>query len=356
MTLHKGRSKRSGKIGLPPGSLVHVGTRDVHDSKITVIDYDSSQMTCSVVHDLREIERFLTTETVTWINVEGLGNVEVVEELGDLFDIHPLILEDILSTHQRPKFEAYEDHLYIVANVLTLQAEPLSVQNEQVSILLMNQLIITFMERPGELLSPLCRRIENSNGRIRSLGGDYLTYAILDIIVDHNFFLIDSFEDLVESVEAELFHQPTRETLLMIQKLRNELILIRRVIAPLRDLVSSLLRSDSELISERTYLYLRDVLDHVLRIGEAVESYREILASLLDIYISSLSNRLNEVMKVLTIFASIFIPLTFLAGIYGMNFDYMPELHYRWSYPLLWMLFLLIPTVLLLYFRKRKWL
>jgi magnesium transporter len=356
MMSRKGRAKRSGKIGLPPGSLVHTGADLPQESKATVIDYDAEQFSSVSISGVAEIEPYLARDTTTWINVEGLSNVGLLGELGNLFDIHPLILEDILSTHQRPKFEEYEDHLYIVANVLSLQPEPLAVKYEQVSILLMEKVIITFMERPSDLLTPLRRRLQNSNGRIRTFGVDYLAYALLDIVVDHNFILIDSFEDLVEKVEEDLFRQPSQQTLVTIQKLKGELIAIRRMIVPLRDLVSSLLRSDSELISERTSLYLRDVLDHVIRIGEAVESYREILASLLDIYMSTLSNKMNEVMKVLTIFASIFIPLTFLAGIYGMNFDYMPELHYRWSYPLLWVLFLLIPAVLLVYFRKRRWL
>jgi magnesium transporter len=200
-------------------------------------------------------------------------------------------------------------------------------------------------------------RIRNSKGRFRNLGADYLTYAILDTIVDQNFILIDSLDDAITSVEDSLLvSDPTQDTLKTIQQLKREIIGIRRHVSPVRELMTSMLRSESELIEERTHVYLRDVSDHALRVIESVESYREVLTGLLDIYISSVSNKMNEVMKVLTVFASIFIPLTFIAGIYGMNFHYMPELNWKWAYPALWIAFIAIPIVLLVYFKRKKWL
>lgn len=346
----------SDKAGLPPGSLVHVGDGLVHDSKITVVDYNREAVNEHDIGHIDEILTFMDRKSVTWVNIEGLSDISVVEAVGRFFDIHPLVLEDILNTHQRPKFEEYDEHLYIVLKALTLETEGFKVQYEQVSILLMHDVIITFKEKRDNLFQPLRTRLQNTSSRIRTFGVDYLAYAMLDTIIDQNFLLLDSLDESVDEIEDELLDQPTAMTLAKIQKIKRELIFIRRAVSPLRDLLSAIIRTDSGLIQEKTHLYFRDVLDHVLRVTEAIESYRDILGSLLDIYISSVSNRMNEVMKVLTVFASIFIPLTFIVGIYGMNFDYMPELHWKWAYPTLWLLLVAIPAGLIVFFKKRKWL
>lgn len=347
----------SDKSGLPPGSLVHVGDVLVAETRISVVDYSKENLEEQQIQSIDEVIKYKDSDTVTWVTIEGLANVEIIESIGAIFDIHQLVLEDILNTHQRPKFEEYDDHLYIVLKCLMSEDEEFSVTYEQVSILVLKNFVFVFKEKSDDLLLPVQQRIRNSKGRLRSLGADYLTYAILDAIVDKNFILIDSLDEAVTSLEDSLLvSEPTEEFLHRIQGLKSELITIRRYVSPVRELMAAMLRSDSELIQDKTQIYLRDVSDHAIRVIESIESYRDMLSGLLEIYISSVSNKMNEVMKVLTVFASIFIPLTFLAGIYGMNFEYMPELKWKWAYPVLWVAFITIPAVLLVYFRKKKWL
>lgn len=350
------------KVGMPPGSLIHVGNVQEEDSRISVIDYNQVELVEPSVETVEELLKFREKDSNTWVCLEGLKNVEITELIGQYFEIHPLVLEDILNTHQRPKFEEHKDYLYIVLKGLALEQDDapdagnFTVNYEQISILVLNDFVFTFKEKKDDMFLPLIQRIRSSNGRVRSLGTDYLTYAILDTVVDQNFVLLDSMDETIDAIEAELLSNPTSETLAAIQRLKRELIDIRRSVAPLRELLAAILRSDSELIGEKTHIYFRDVYDHVLRITETTDSYREMLSSLLDIYVSSVSNKMNEIMKILTVFASIFIPLTFIAGIYGMNFEYMPELKWKWAYPALWVVFITIPVVSLVYFKKKKWL
>ena len=347
----------SDKSGLPPGSLVHVGDVLVAETRMSVIDYSKENIEEQQIQSVEEILKYKDSETVTWVIIEGLKNIEIVERIGTIFDIHQLVLEDILNTHQRPKFEEYDDHLYIVLKCLLSEGDDFTVDYEQISILVLKNFVFVFKEKTDELLYPVMQRIRNSKGRLRSMGADYLTYAILDTIVDQNFILLDSLDDAITSIEDSLLiSEPDRDTLYTIQRLKREIISIRKNVSPVRELMAGMLRSESELIQEKTQIYLRDVSDHTIRVIESIESYRDILSGLQEIYISSVSNRMNEVMKVLTVFASIFIPLTFLAGIYGMNFENMPELKWKWAYPFLWVVFIVIPAVLLVYFRKKKWL
>ena len=350
-------SNASEKSGLPPGSLIHVG--DVLESvtRMSVIDYSKENIEEQKIQSVDEILKYKDSDTVTWVIIEGLTNVDIVERIGAIFGIHQLVLEDILNTHQRPKFEEYDDHLYIVLKCLLPENEQFTVTYEQISLLVLKNFVFVFKEKTDDLFHPVQQRIKTSKGRFRSLGADYLTYAILDTIVDQNFILIDSLDDAITSLEDSLLaSEPTQDTLNTIQRLKREIISIRRHVSPIRELMAGMLRSESELINEKTHIYLRDVSDHAIRVIESIESYRDILTGLLDIYISSVSNKMNEVMKVLTVFASIFIPLTFLAGIYGMNFEYMPELKWKWAYPALWVVFITIPVVLLIYFKRKKWL
>ncbi|MCW9047737.1 MAG: magnesium/cobalt transporter CorA, partial [Gammaproteobacteria bacterium] len=308
------------------------------------------------IQSVDELLKYKDTDTVTWVIIEGLTNVEVVEHIGEIFGIHQLVLEDILNTHQRPKFEEYDDHLYIVLKCLLSEGENFSVSYEQISLLVIKNIVFLFKEKKDDIFKPIQQRIRSSKGRLRSLGADYLTYAILDTIVDQNFILIDSLDEAITSLEDSLLtSEPTRDTLNKIQRLKREIISIRRHVSPIRELLAGMLRSESVLINEKTHIYLRDVSDHAIRVIESIESYRDILTSLLEIYISSVSNKMNEVMKVLTVFASIFIPLTFLTGIFGMNFEYMPELKWKWAYPVLWAVFITIPVVLFIYFKRKKW-
>ncbi|MEN8711849.1 MAG: magnesium/cobalt transporter CorA, partial [Arenicellales bacterium] len=322
-----------------------------------VIDYSKENIEEQQIQSVDEILKYKESDTVTWVIIEGLTNVDIVERIGTIFDIHQLVLEDILNTHQRPKFEEYDDHLFIVLKCLLSEDEGFTVSYEQISLLVLKKFVFVFKEKIDDLFRPIQQRIRTSKGRFRSLGADYLTYAILDTVVDQNFILIDLLDDAITSLEESLLaSEATQDSLNTIQRLKREVISIRRYVSPVRELMAGMLRSESELIHEKTHIYLRDVSDHAIRVIESVESYRDILSGLLEIYISNVSNRMNEVMKVLTVFASIFIPLTFLAGIYGMNFEYMPELSWKWAYPALWVLFISIPTILLIYFKKKKWL
>ncbi|MDX1697327.1 MAG: magnesium/cobalt transporter CorA [Thiohalobacterales bacterium] len=347
----------TGKAGLPPGSLVHVGEVLEARTRMTVIDYSKENLVEQQFHSVDEVLEYKDTDSVTWIIIEGLADIAIVEQIGAAFDIHQLVLEDILNTHQRPKFEEYDDHLYIVLKSLLAEGEGFAVSSEQISLLVLDNIVITFKEKSEDLLQPVIQRIKASKGRLRSMGTDYLAYAILDTVVDHYFVLMDSLDEVISPLEESLLSfEPTQEMLNTIQLLKRDIIYIRRYVSPTRDLMSGILRSESGLINEKTQIYLRDVLDHVMRVTESIESYRDVLSGLHDIYISSVSNKMNEIMKVLTVFASIFIPLTFLAGIYGMNFEYMPELRWKWAYPVLWLMFITIPLVLLLYFKRKRWL
>lgn len=305
---------------------------------------------------MADVLDYRNKESITWVIVEGLADDAIIESIGEHFNIHPLVLEDILNTHQRPKLEEHDDYLYIVLKSPIPENEQFSVSYEQFSILLLDNFIFTFKEKTDSLLAPVLKRLQNSHGRFRSMGADYLMYTILDTIVDLNFDIKDQLEETLTSLEAEIFSSPTPAALESIHQIKREIIKMRRYISPLRDLLAGLLRSESGLINESTHIYLRDVHDHVLRIIESIETHRDMLSGLIEIYMSSISSKLNEVMKVLTVFSSVFIPLTFITGIYGMNFELMPELKMVWGYPAIWLVFIVTTVILLLFFRRKRWL
>jgi magnesium transporter len=346
----------SEKSGLPPGSLVHVGEVHAHEHKISVVNYNKSTLKKHTVKSIDELLLYKTTDTITWVIVDGLKDVSIIDAIGQYFDIHPLVLEDILNTHQRPKFEEFNDYLYVVIKAISLGNEEFNVKYEQISLLILNNFVFTFMEKPDALFDPILNRLDNDKSQIRNLGADYLAYIIMDTVVDEYFALQDAFDELIEAVEDKLLSDPSSETLATIQKIKRELIFLRRTVSPLRELLAAIQRSESPLINEKTRRYFGDIYDHAIRITEAIESYRDLIAGMLDIYLSSVSNKMNETMKVLTVFASIFIPLTFIAGVYGMNFEYMPELKWRWGYPVLWVFFISVSVFLLRFFKKKKWL
>ncbi|MCI5130200.1 MAG: magnesium and cobalt transport protein CorA [Candidatus Electrothrix sp. EH2] len=351
----------SEKTGLPPGSVVHVGDVCQLETVIHAVTYNNNALEQEQISSPEQLAGFDNSENVTWITVEGLADVDLIEEIGSMTGVHPLVVEDILTTHQRPKFEVYDSYLFIVtSNLNAIRSEDkqeLTVEHEQISLLILPHAVFVFRERSDDLFQPLIRRIRMQRGKIRCMGSDYLAYALIDILVDQLFHLTDTMDETITLLEDRLlFSEPTKDMPIIIQQLKREAIFIKKHIVPIKELTDALLRSDSKLIHKQTKIYFRDVSDHALRLSEAVESYRDLLAGLSSLYISGLSNRMNEIMKVLTLFASVFIPLTFLAGIYGMNFEYMPELHWKWAYPTLWSLFLAIPIGLLCYFRKKKWL
>lgn len=345
-----------GKAGMPAGTLIHVGDTVPAETRIEFIDYNGAAIESGVISSIGELMPYRDTESVTWVIIEGLSDVSVIDDIGRQFDIHPLVLEDILNTDQRPKMEEFEGYLYIVAKALSWNLDQGQVEYEQISILLVDKFVFVLKEKRDELLSPVKERIKSKKGKIRTYGPAFLVYVILDAVVDQYFALQDSLDEVTDDLEEELLTEPEKETLVNIQQVKRELIHIRRTVSAMRELMSTILRSDTPMIDERSRLYFRDVSDHVLRVSEALESLRDMVSGLLDIYISSVSNKMNEIMKVLTVFASIFIPLTFLTGIYGMNFEYMPELKLKWAYPVLWVFMVTIPVILLVYFRRKKWL
>ncbi len=360
--LHKQADKTvlnssANKSGLPPGSLVHIGEKHEIKCKISVTQYNADTLLKHDTASISELKQLQNSALITWVNIDGLNDVSIVESIGREFNIHSLVLEDILSTHQRPKLEEYEDYFYLVVKCISIDYKNnFILQYEQISILLLANVVITFQEKTDDTFNPIHNRLQNHKGRLRRSSSDYLAYVILDTIVDEYFVVEDSLDEIIDPLEENLLSNPTVEMLQIIQQIRRELITMKRNISPLRELLTKIQHADSALLQDKTLPYYGDVYDHVLRVSESLESYRERIAAMQDIYLSSISNKMNETMKVLTVFASIFIPLTFIAGIYGMNFEYMPELKWRWAYPALWVLFITIGIGLLIYFKKKKWL
>ena len=349
-------SSAAGKIGLAPGSLVHVGEQRHAETRITLVEYNRETLTEHQVRTAADICPAPDQATVTWVQVEGLSDVALIEELGRNFGIHALILEDILNTQQRPKFEEFADHLYIALKAVSLEPDGFSVEYEQISLILTSNFVLTFREKTDDLFLPLRRRLDDDKGRLRGNGADYLAYVLLDTVVDHYFVLQDSLDVVIENLDEELLNHPTPATLAAIQGIKRELIFIRKTVSPLREMLGEILRSDAGLFRDKVLFYLRDVHDHALRITEAVDTYRDMVTGMMEVYLSAISNRTNEIMKVLTVLTSIFIPLTFIVGVYGMNFEHMPELKLKWFYPALWGVFVGLPLALLWFFRKKKWL
>jgi magnesium transporter len=346
--------RRSAKTGLPPGSLIHIGERHGEKAKITLCVYDETHFQ---EREIQTLEGVLPSAggAVTWINIDGLQEIPILETMGVGFSLHPLTLEDILNTEQRPKSEDHGDYLYIVLKFFHEDAGGV-LMPEQVSIVLGKNWLISLQEKEGRLLDPIRERLRNEKGRLRKAGADYLAHALLDALVDSYFAILDGFGEKVEGLETALIGRPLPSTLRAIQALKREMILLRKSVWPLREMLGSLGRSDSPLIREQSIIYFRDIYDHAVQVIDTIETYRDMLSGMLDIYLSSISNRMNEIMKVLTIIATVFMPLTFLAGVYGMNFHYMPELAWRWGYFALWGVMIAVAVFMLIIFRRKKWL
>jgi magnesium transporter len=350
------RRKSKQKAGLVPGTLVYTGEKKVEKVRISIIDYDETRLEEKEAATVEECFPFKDKPTVTWINIDGLHDLELIEKIGRQFGLHPLVLEDIVNTGQRPKLEDFEDHVFVVLKMLYYDQKKNELEEEQISLILGGNFVISFQERVGDIFDPIRERIRQNKGRVRKMGADYLAYVLIDSIVDNYFVILEQLGGKIEDAEQELAVNPTLETLQTIRTFKKEMIFLRKSIWPLREVVNSLERGESSLINESTLIYLRDVYDHTIQIIDTVESYRDMLSGMLDIYLSSISNRMNEVMKVLTIFASIFIPLTFVAGIYGMNFTYIPELGWHWGYFGVLLLMAVIAAVLIVYFKRKRWL
>jgi magnesium transporter len=348
--------KRSKKAGLPPGTLVHIGEKMSERTKITVFEFDELSFQEREPENLEECFLFKKEPTVTWVNVHGVHEVEILEKFGNCFGLHPLVMEDILNTDQRPKIENYGEDLFIVLKMLSYDEKKGEISAEQVSLVLRSNAVLSFTEKEKGAFTPIQERLRSGKGRLRKMGADYLAYTLLDIIVDHYFAILEKLSEKIEELEEKLVTNPTTPILQKIQNLKREMIFLRKWVWPLREVISSLERGESSWIQEGTRFYLRDVYDHTIQVMDTVETFREVLSGMMDIYLSSINNRMNAVMKVLTIIATIFMPLTFLAGVYGMNFKHMPELEWQWGYPLLWVFMILIAVFMLISFRKKRWL
>lgn len=354
--------KRSAKIGLPPGSPVYVGKKKAEPVKITVIDYDEKNYHTKTVENIEETFPYRERQTVTWINIDGLHETPIVEKVGQHFDIHPLVVEDILSTHQRPKVEVFEHYIVVIFKMIQYEASDEEIAQEQVSLVMGKNFVITFQEEAQrDVFDPLRNHIETAKGRIRKSGADYLAYAIMDIIVDHYFLVLERLGEEIEHLEDAVLENHNPSLVSRIHHLKRQLLELRKAIWPLREVISNLQRSESLLIKKTTIHFIRDLYDHTIQVIDTLENYRERVSSVLDIYLTQMSNRLNEVMKVLTIISTIFIPLSFLAGVYGMNFDTgasplnMPELKSPYGYVVFWFVALAVGGGLLLLFKKKRW-
>jgi magnesium transporter len=346
-------SKKSGEI---PGTLVHIGEVKTDRVAISLIDYDATTLDEMHVVSAEECLLFKDKPTVTWVNVNGLHDVEIIEKLGKSFDLHPLVLEDIVHTGQRAKVDDYENYEFIVLRMLSYNEEMGQIGDEQVSFILGPTWLLSFQEHEGDVFDSVRRRLRSGKGRIRKAGADYLAYALLDAVIDHYFVVLEKLGDRVESVGEEVAENPRPDDLEEIRHLKRELLFLRKSVWPLREVLSGLQRGESPLFEENTLVYLRDVYDHAVQVIDTVENFRDMTGGILDVYHSSLSNRMNEVMKVLTIIATIFIPLSFVAGLYGMNFLHMPELKWRFGYPVALGLMAAVAGGMLFYFRRKKWL
>jgi magnesium transporter len=347
--------KRSVKTGLPPGSLIHIGQPHAERTKILFCEYDESHFQEREIHSLEGVLPPSDGTAVAWIHVDGLQEIRLLEQMGNVFGLHPLILEDILNTEQRPKSEDHGDYLYIVLRLFHEESGG-TLTPEQVSIVLGPNWLISLQEKKGSLFDLIRERLRNEKGRLRKAGADYLAHALLDAIVDSYFVVLDKFGEKIETLEERLIGRPSPETLRGIQTLKREIIFLRKSVWPLREMLGGLGRSDSPLIRAPSVLYFRDVYDHAVQVIDTIETYRDMLSGMLDIYLSSISNRMNEIMKVLTIIATVFMPLTFLVGVYGTNFKYLPELEWRWGYFALWGVMIIIAVFMLMVFRRKKWL
>lgn len=340
-----------------PGTVHYKGKKQSDVTAIDIINYSKDTYNKIETQNVEDAFHFKGNNQVTWINVDGLNNTTEIEKLGTHYGLHPLTLEDIVNTTHRPKIDEFDNYLFIILKMLYFKNGN-EVVFEQVSIVVGEDYVLTFQEADGDIFGDLRERISSGKGRVRSLGSDYLMYAIIDAVVDHYLTVIEAFGDKIEDIEDRVFegNSDNNETATTIQGLKREVLKIRRSVFPLREVISHLNKIEHHIIDEKTLNFLRDLYDHIIQVNESIEMYREMVWSLLDMYMSIISNKMNEVMKVLTIIATVFIPLTFIAGIYGMNFDNMPELHYKYGYFILIGIMIFIFLMMLIYFRRKKWL
>jgi magnesium transporter len=348
--------KASKKAGMSPGVLVHVGEQKIETARISMMSYDPARLEEKELKYIEDSFAYRDTPPVSWINIDGLHEVEMIEKIGTHFGIHPLTQEDIVNTGQRPKVEDFEDYIYLVLKMLKFDETSGHIVSEQVSLILGPHYLISFQETQGDVFNSVRERIRKGRVHIRKSGPDYLAYALIDAVVDHYFLILEKMGERIEHFEEQLHVRPTPEILQAIYDLKREMIYFRKQVWPMREVLNTWQKAESALVQEANTVFIRDVYDHTIQVIDTIESFRDIISGMMDLYLSTVSNKMNEVMKVLTIMATIFIPLTFVAGIYGMNFKYMPELEWKWSYPVLWMVLIVIFVGMVFYFKHKKWL
>ena len=355
----KKAKRRSAKAGLPPGTLVYIDERKTDHVRLTLIQYREGAFK---QQELKSIDEFLTiytgTEsgTITWLDIGGLHDVQIIEQIGKAFHLHPLLLEDIVNTEQRPKRENYGNVIYVVAKMLCLDVARTGILTEQISLVTGERLLLSFQENGTDVWAPIRERLRTGKGRIAAAGTDYLLYSLLDAVVDNYFAVLEFIGEQLERIEDRLLTAPSPDSLRDLHVFKREMLFIRKATWPLREVLSGLERGDSTLIAESTRPYIRDVYDHTVQVIDTLETLRETLAEMLDLYLSSMSNRMAGVMKVLTIITTVFMPLSFIASVYGMNFRHMPGLDSRWGYPLVLTLMVTIGLLMIFLFRKKRWL
>ncbi|MBQ0769960.1 MAG: magnesium/cobalt transporter CorA [Bizionia sp.] len=343
------------QLGQVPGTLIYTGSK-ASELFIDAFDYTENYLKEQELKTVEQAFKFKSTDSITWININGLNHIAEIEKIGNHYNLHPLVLEDIVNTGQRPKLDDHGDYLFLVIKMMYYDKEE-KIISEQVSFVMGPNYVLSFQEAEGDVFDALRERIRQSKGRIRSLGSDYLLYALIDSVADHYYAIIETMGNKIEDLEDNLFEGQTKEEITTdIQSLKREILKIRRAIFPLREIINRIDKSENKLIDPKTLHYFDDVYDHIIQITDTIDIYREMIWGLMDMYMTTISNRMNEVMKVLTIIATIFIPLTFIAGIYGMNFDNIPELHYKYSYQILWAVMVVIFLGMLYYFKRKKWL
>lgn len=352
----KRTTKYKKHIGKAPGTLVYTGDKTSQKLFIESFDFNPEGFKELELKDVEEAFKFKTSDTITWINLNGLNHINDIEKIGTHYNLHPLILEDIVNTSQRPKIDEYDDYIFLSLKMLHYDNDE-NVIIEQVSFVLCENSVLSFQEAEGDVFDTVRERIREGKGRIRSSGSDYLLYALIDAIVDHYYIVGETLGNKIEDLEDVLFSGHVDESIShQVLRLKKELLKVRRAIFPLREIINRIEKSEHHLIQKKSIQFYRDIYDHIIQLSDTIDIYREMIWSLMDMYMTTISNRMNEVMKVLTIIATIFIPLTFIAGIYGMNFDHMPELHFKNAYYIVWAVMIAIFVGMLYYFRKKKWL
>jgi len=350
--------KKSKRANLPPGTLVHVGEKRVEKSKISIFEFTPASFTerSPILEDLSVVR---AQGSLIWLNIDGVSEPAAIEKVGKLFDLHPLTLEDIMNTQQRPKTEVYPHYVFTVLKTLLWNETKEETEAEQISLVLGQDFIITFQEREGDTFGPIRERIRGDKGRIRKSGPDYLAYSLLDSIVDHYFVILERVGEKIEELDRRVLTNPTKSCLISLQRMKKEMLFVRRSIWPMRAVIGDLEKLEPDgnpLIHASTRVYLRDVYDHTIQLIETVETLRDVLSTMLEIYLSAVSHRLNEVLKLLAVISTIFMPLTFIVGLYGMNFKHMPELEWQYGYPMVLLIMTAVTGAMLVYFKRKKFL